>query len=57
MNLCPLKHQVSEGTGVLNICLRGLCVYVYIYIYIYIYIYTQVVLGGMCQTSGECVLS
>ena len=24
---------------------------------VYIYIYTQGVLGGMCQTSGECSLS
>jgi hypothetical protein len=39
MNLCPLKHQGSEDTGVLNICLWGLCVSVYIYIDIHTYIY------------------
>ena len=41
--LCPIRYIY-------------VCIYIYIRVYIYTCIYIQGVLGGMCQTSGECSL-
>jgi hypothetical protein len=32
-------------------------IYIYIYMYEHLCMYIEGVLGGMCQTSGECSLS
>ena len=61
-----MRHQVLEGTGVLNICLRGLCVfvyvcvcvcvYIYIYTYIHIFFFVPPLPVALRPNAGQCLL-